>query len=123
MKKLSLIVIFLSAVIATSAQDSTNTKNNSRKEARRQKVNALIKQAEEGVLVYRKQSIFGIQFRTNGYGLFYELGRMQTNRKTTIFRIDLNDTKSQKEEKSFSNSFFGNSFIYGKINHFYPLTL
>ena len=123
MKKLILLAIVLSAVISSSAQDTTYSKKNSRKEARREKVNTLIKQAEEGVLVYKKQSIFGIQFRTNGYGAFYELGKMKTNRKTTIFRIDLNDTKSQKEEKSFSNSFFGNSFIYGKINHFYPLTL
>ena len=123
MKKLILLAVVLPVVIASSAQDTTYTKKNSRKEARRQKVNALVRQAEEGVLVYRKQSVFGIQFRTNGYGIFYELGKMKTNRKTTIYRIDFNDTKSQKEEKSFSNSFFGNSFIYGKINHFYPLTL
>lgn len=123
MKKLILLAIVLPVVIVSAAQDTTYSKKNSRKEARREKVNALVKQAEEGVLVYKKQSIFGVQFRTNGYGAFYELGKMQSNRKTTIYRIDFNETKSQKEEKSFSNSFFGNSFIYGKINHFYPLTI
>ena len=127
MKKLSFLVVLASMVIASSAQDTTTTRRddkNSRKEARRQKVNALIKQAEEGVLVYSKQSIFGIQFRTNGYGLFYELGKMKTNRKTMIYRLDFNETRSQKEEKLPNNSFiFGNSYVYGKINHFYPVTL
>ena len=44
-----------------------------KKDEHRQKVNSMIKQSEEGVLIYSKQSIFGVQFRTNGYGLFYEL--------------------------------------------------
>jgi hypothetical protein len=125
-KKLICIVMVLLVALAGTAQDSTYIKHNpknDRKEARRQKVNTLVKQAEEGVLVYRKQSIFGLQGRTNGYGAFYELGRMKTIRKTTTYRIDFNEIKSPKEEKAFSNSFFGNSFIYGKINHFYPVTI
>ena len=127
MKKLSLIFILALLVIASSAQDTTQTRHdqkNPRKEARRQKINALIRQAEEGVIVYRKQSILGIQLRSNGYGGFYELGKMKTTRKTTIFRLDINETKSLKEEKLFGNgSVFGNSFVYGKINYFYPVTL
>ena len=82
-----------------------------------------MRQAEEGVLVYSKQSIFGVQLRTNGYGIFYELGKMKTNRKTSIYRIDFTEIKNHKEEKLNGNSFFGNSFIYGKINYFYPLTI
>ncbi len=114
-------------VIASAAQDSTGTsqrKKNEKKEARRQKTSSLIRQAEEGVLVYRKQSIFGVQFRTNGYGLFYELGRMKTYRKTNIYRIDLTEIKHPKEEKQNSGGIvFNNPYIYGKINSFYQLTL
>ena len=126
MKKLSLTVLLATIVIASSAQDSTSKKspNNEKKEARRQKVNTLIKQSEEGVLVYNKQSIFGIQGRTNGYGIFYELGRMKTNRKTNIYRIDITEIKHLKEEKSSqAGLFLGNPFIYGKINNFYQVTL
>ena len=84
----------------------------------------MIRQAEEGVLIYSRQNIFGIQFRTNGYGLFYELGRMKTNRKTMIYRIDLTEIKNPKEEKLPSGAtFFGNPYIYGKINSFYQITL
>ncbi len=127
MKKLFLIVIIAAAATSTSAQDSTLSRReqkNDRKEARRQKINNLIRQSEEGILVYRKQSIFGIQGRTNGYGVFYELGKMKSNRKTNIYRIDITETKNSKEEKmTNAASFFGNPLIYGKINYFYPVTL
>jgi hypothetical protein len=125
-KKLSLIAIVLFFAIASSAQDTTSSKREDRrerKEARRLKITELMRQAEEGVLVYSKQSIFGVQLRTNGYGIFYELGKMKTNRKTNIYRIDLTEVKDHKEEKLLGSSFFGNSFIYGKINYFYPVTL
>ncbi len=126
MKKLSLSVLFASMVLAADAQDTSSHPNGkeNKKDAHRQKISNMIKQVEEGVLVYRKQSIFGAQFRTNGYGIFYEMGRMKTNRKTTIYRLDITEIKSQKEDKLPSGGiFFGNPFIYGKINNFYQATL
>jgi len=127
-KKLSLSLLLMFAVMTVFAQDSTSRiySKSEKKEARRQKVNSMIRQAEEGVLIYHKQSIFGAQARTNGYGLFYELGRMKTNRKTNIYRIDFTEIKHQKENKVQTSNgfiFFGNPFIYGKINNFYQLTL
>jgi hypothetical protein len=133
-KKLSITVILATIVIASAAQgqprqngDSTGTshgKKNEKKDARRQKINNLIRQAEEGILVYRKQAIFGIQLKTNGYGGYFELGRMKTTRKTNIYRLDITEIKNQKEEKLPNGSIvFGNPFIYGKINNFYQATL
>jgi hypothetical protein len=72
-KKLSLIAIVLFIAIGSSGQDSTSSKGLSKKEkkeAKRKKINDLVRQAEEGVLVYSKQSILGAQLRTNGYGIF-----------------------------------------------------
>jgi hypothetical protein len=126
-KKLFLFVTIALIAVSSSAQDSILTREDeksARKEARRQKINNLIRQSEEGVLVFRKQSIFGIQGRTNGYGIFYELGKMKSNRKTNVYRIDITESKNSKEEKmSNPSSFFGNPLIYGKINYFYPVTL
>ena len=126
-KKLSLCLFFAAIALASTAQDSKKKSKNEKKEAHREKVNSMIKQAEEGVLVYSKQSIFGIQARTNGYGAFYELGRMKSNSKTNIYRIDITEIKSQKEVKlstaDISSPFFGNPFIYGKINNFFQVTL
>ena len=128
MKKLFLFIVIASIAVTSFAQeDSTLTRKeekNDRKEARRQKINALIRQSEEGVLVFRKQSILGIQGRTNGYGIFYEVGKMKTNRKTNIYRIDITESKNSKEEKqSNPTSIFSNPLIYGKINYLYPVTI
>ncbi|MFI5130239.1 MAG: hypothetical protein ACHQFX_09625 [Chitinophagales bacterium] len=128
MKKLALFSIVLLLCVSSSAQDGTNggsspDSKTDKKEAKRKKIAELMRQAEEGVLIYSKQSIFGFQLRSNGYGFFYELGKMKTNRKTTNYRIDFAETKSHKEEKLNGNSFFGNSFIYGKVNYFYPVTI
>jgi hypothetical protein len=121
-----LCLFILSLGITTSAQDTTSSRSRKeeRKEVRRQKVNALIRQAEEGVLIYNKQSIFGIQLRTNGYGGFFEYGRLKTNRKTNIYRLDITEIKHQKEEKlPNGGNFLGNPYIYGKINNFYQATI
>ncbi len=123
MKKLSLVLLFAIAGIVVVAQDSARLSREDRRESRREAINNRIRQAEEGTLVFRKQSIFGIQARTNGYGIFYELGKMKSTRKTNIYRIDITETKSSKEEKFISSGFFGNSFVYGKQNFFYPITL
>lgn len=124
MKKLSLVAFILTSLAISSFAQSTREEKREKKEAKRQKINDLVRQAEEGVLVYEKQSIFGLQLRTNGYGVFYELGKMKTNRKTNIYRIDITELKASKEEKLFGGSFlFGNPYIYGKINFFYPVTL
>ena len=116
------ILLFISAVVI--AQPASRVKKDQKKEEKRQKINALMKQAEEGTLVFRKQSIFGGQLRTNGYGGFYELGKMKTNRKTNIYRIDITEIKNHKEEKlNAGGVIFGNPYIYGKQNSFYQVTL
>lgn len=122
MKKLSLVILSI-ALLATSTHAQSREDKRERKEAKRKKINELIRQAEEGVLIYEKQNIFGIQLRTNGYGAFYELGRMKTNRKTNIYRLDISELKDPKEEKFGGGFFFGNPFIYGKQNYFYSVTL
>jgi hypothetical protein len=112
---------------SVSAQDSTSRSANSRDERRaekRQRINAMIKQEEEGVLSYHKQSAFGLQLRTNGYGLFYELGRAKTPRFTNLYMIELTEIKDPREDRSSgTGGFLGNPLIYGKINNFYQAKL
>ena len=109
---------------ATSFSQSSREERKAKKEEHRKKIDELAKQAEEGVLIYEKQAAFGIQLRTNGYGIFYERAKMKTNRKSSLYRIDITEIKEAKEQKLFGGSFiFGNPYIYGKINYFYPVTL
>ncbi|MCW3120061.1 MAG: hypothetical protein JWM28_4143 [Chitinophagaceae bacterium] len=127
MKKLLFLTTILMITISAFAQDSTGTRKSSKQEKRqerRQKINTMIRQDEEGVMAYHKQNIFGIQLRSLGYGLLYEIGRTKTTRKTTTYSVELSEIKSQKEEKLPTGGFFiGNRYIYGKINNFYQFKL
>jgi hypothetical protein len=124
-KKLILITLFCCSASIVFAQGS---KKQSSKEARRaekrERISAMVKQEEEGVLAYYKQSAFGVQLRTNGYGAFYELGRMKTPRRTNLYSLELTEIKHNKEERvQNSESFFSNSYVFGKVNNFYQLKL
>ncbi|MBD0276848.1 MAG: hypothetical protein ICV81_02640, partial [Flavisolibacter sp.] len=125
MKKYLFFILFISTASSLFAQDSTLSKRQKReiqKAERRQRINSIIRQEEEGTLVYDKQSAFGLQLRTNGYGAFYELGRMKSPRFTNLYSIEFTEIKHPKEERiGNSQSFFGNSFIFGKVNNFYAL--
>ena len=128
MKKLFIIACLLSFGASLFAQEpeEKKTKKEARKENKKKKINDLIRQDEEGVLVYSKQSIFGLQLRTNGYGVFYERGKMKSQRNTMLYSLEFNEIKHPKEDKlpngtgGFS---FGNPYVYGKINNFYSLQL
>ena len=117
----------LSAGVFSFAQDSTNTSRpaqrkvgkEDKKTEKRQRINAIIKQEEEGNLSFRKQSAFGVELRTNGYGIFYELGKRKSARYTNLYTIELTEIKHRKEEKIGGDQFFSNSFVFGKIYNFY----
>ncbi|MDQ3276842.1 MAG: hypothetical protein M3Q06_00855, partial [Bacteroidota bacterium] len=108
------------------AQDSTATTptRTERKKAERTRRSAVSRQEEEGVLSFTKQTAFGVQIRTNGYGVFLELGRSRSPRLTNLYLLEITEIKHPKEERvSNANAFFSNSFVYGKINNFYQAKL
>ncbi|MFL5809832.1 MAG: hypothetical protein ACJ749_09945 [Flavisolibacter sp.] len=127
MKKF-IFLLFISTVSFSSfAQDSASANKGTKadkKAEKRQRINAIIKQEEEGNLSFRKQTAFGIQLRTNGYGGFIEVGKRTSPRLTTSYSFEFTETKHPKEEKSDRvENFFSNSFVYGKINNFYQAKL
>jgi hypothetical protein len=124
-KRLILVALVSIVTLGISAQDSTSKKKltkDEKKEERREHLKSMIKQEEEGALIYAKQNTFGAELRTNGYGVFYELGKMQTRRKTNLYSLELTEIKDSKEEKNATGLFtVGNPYVFGKINNFYQL--
>jgi len=109
------------ATVLTFAQKKEERQQ--RKEEKKERVNQLIKQEEEGAIIYQKQNIFGIKLNTDGYGVFYELGRLKTPTKTNLYSLEIGERKHRKEEKLTQGDRFGfpigNPYIFGKINNFY----
>ena len=121
------LFVFLTLVIFSTsaiAQETKKTKPKSRKEQKRNKINAQIKAEEEGVIAYRKHFAFGVKLVSDGYGISFEKGYSKSVKKTTLFQIEISERKHQKEVKQSNNILSGSSpFIYGKINYFYPVKL
>jgi hypothetical protein len=120
--------LFALALISNGAhaqnQTSQSTKQQKRQQ-RRDRIEKLIKEEEEGALIYQKQNAYGFKFNTDGWGGFYEHGKYKTITKTNLWWIDFGEHKNHKEEKQTltDNLGFqiGNPVIYGKINNFYFL--
>jgi hypothetical protein len=125
------IVLFLLAGTLAStlwAQDNPTPKSptakKDRQNAKKERINSLLKQEEEGEIIFSKQSIFGIKLNTDGYGLSYEIGRFKSARVANIFQLEINEKNHKKEKRtSLLNGFNFNSVIFGKLNNFYQAKL
>ncbi|WP_207493214.1 hypothetical protein [Aridibaculum aurantiacum] len=119
MKKI--VIAILCTISLTNLTAQNRDARQEKREERREKISQLIKQEEEGALIFNKQSIFGIKLSTDGYGAFYEFGKLKTPTKTTLYSFELGERKHPKEEKVPQNFAIpiGNPYIYGKVNNFY----
>jgi hypothetical protein len=111
--------MILSFALNSFSQDSRKQ----RQQQKREHVNDMIKQQEEGVITYRKSFLFGAKLISDGYGIFFELGRASSVKKALLYQLEISERKHIKEEKL--NSYYSNSvpFIFGKENFFYPVKL
>ena len=120
-KKVFLLMIAASSLLAASAQVKTKEQLRKEREAKLQRMKS---EEDETSIIFNKQNAFGIRLNTDGYGLFYEHGKYKTLSLTNLWWISLDEYKSPKEERiANTDGFFqvGTPFIYGKINNFYQL--
>lgn len=120
MRKLFFIIISL--VIATSSFAQKQSKKEKR-DQNRKRIDALIKQEEEGVIAYKKHTVFGGKLINNGYGAFIEFGRLKSVKKGMLYQFEISEYKSTREEKQSNLFAFSTPFIFGKQNFFYPVKL
>lgn len=96
------------------------------KNERREKINQLIRQEEEGALIYQKQIAQGIHFNTDGWSVFYEKGKYKSITKTNLWWIEIGEHKHPKEERTPTASsaqgfIILSNYIYGKQNNLYNI--
>ncbi len=121
------LLVFLTLFVFSAsafAQETKKPKQKSRKEQKRDKINAQIKAEEEGVIAYRKHFAFGVKLVSDGYGISFEKGYSKSVKKTTLFQLEISERKHQKEVKQTNTTTsISSPFIYGKVNFFYPVKL
>jgi hypothetical protein len=123
MKKVLILLALFSFSFTAFSQETKKPAKKNRRETKRDKINAMIKAEEEGVIAYRKHYAFGIKLTSNGYGVSFEKGYSKSVKKTTLFQLEIAEHRHQKETKQTSNIPGTSPFIYGKINYFYPIKL
>lgn len=135
MKKIYFLILFSAVTVISFGQETTEKKNtvsehDRKKQERKDNINKLIKEEEEGALIYSKQSAFGFKMNTDGWGVFYEHGKYKTIKKTNIWWMEFGERRSPKEEKISTGQdvgggfiLVGNPYVYGKQNNFYYLKL
>ncbi len=122
MKKIFSGIIAL--VLTTTLFAQNKDLKRDKREQRKEKVNALIKQEEEGVITYSKHFLGGVKLTTDGYGAFLEIGRAQSIKKSLLFQLEITERKHPKEYKQYDpNLTVLEPIIYGKINYVYPVKL
>ena len=127
MKKFALVLLMGCLALSCFSQEKEQPKGltkKDRKEAKRKRIDALVKMEEEGELVFRKHSIFGFKANSDGWGFSYEMGRFKSNRTTNIYQLEFNEKKHRQEKKiSTINGFDFNSTIPFKENNFFQVKL
>ncbi len=120
-KKIVIAVVFCISLSSVFAQ--SREARQQKKDERKERINQLVKQEEEGALIFNKQNVFGIKLTSDGYSAFYELGRLKTPTRTNLYSLEIGERKHAKEEKLTRGITFGpaigNPYIYGKVNNFY----
>ena len=123
MKKIVLAFVILLFTANCFAQKE-KSKKQIRRENRKEKVTAMVKQEEEGVIVNKKHFLSAIKLTNDGFGGFIEKGIAQSIGKALLFQLELTERFHPKEQKqTFLTPSGVISFKYGKINYFYPVKL
>lgn len=123
MKQLLILLLFISFSAAGFAQETKKAPQKSRKELKREKINAMIRLEEEGVIAYRKHFAFGAKLISDGYGIFFEKGYAKSVKRATLFQLEISERKHPKEVKQNNPNAATAALIYGKLNFFYPIKL
>lgn len=121
MKKIYSAVLAIITSASVYAQNQPLSNREIKQEERKERISQLIRQEEEGALIFHKQNVFGVKLTSDGYGAFYELGRLKTPTITNLYSLEIGERKHPKEEKSpsYVGQFFSNPYIFGKVNNFY----
>ncbi len=111
----------LGTLIITAGYSQNKEVKQQKKLEKRQQINRMIAQEEEGAIIFQKQTVFGVKLNTDGYGMFLEMGRMKTSRKSNLYSLEIGERKHAKEEKisTITGAYLSNPYVYGKINNFY----
>jgi hypothetical protein len=101
---------------------SNQHKHEIRRERKKDKIDSLINQEEEGVINYRTQTDFGVKLVSDGYGIFMDIGKAKSIKRSVLYQLEFGERKSPRELKQSSSDSpdpAASEIILGKENFVY----
>jgi len=129
MNKILLIVLASIVTLQLFAQngpDSARMLSRSNKQnARKERMNNMLRMEEEGDLIFNKHNIFGIRLATDGYGISFEKGKFKSPSKTLLYQFELNEKHDPKEHhiSATSDGINFSSVVPYKLNNLYEFKM
>lgn len=127
--KFFLTILASTLVLQLLAQDNTDSikmaSRANKSNAKRERMNNLLRMEEEGDLIFNKHNIFGIRLATDGYGINFEKGKFKTPSRTLLFQFELNEKHDPKEHhiSATSDGINFSSVVPYKLNNLYTFKL
>ena len=101
MRHIFLTVLASTLVLQLFAQDNSDSikmaSRLNKQNAKKERMNNMLRMEEEGDLIFNKHNIFGIRLATNGYGINFEKGKFKSPTKTRLYQFELNEIHDPKE--------------------------
>ena len=127
------ILLFLLPVIQLVAQEDVQSDaENERlrlKLEKRNRINEMIRNEEEGFPAFRKQFTFQIKSSHDGFGAILEKGWTKSPYKLNFLQLELSSKRHEKEERvkySYNAGYYNYqspAVVFGKQNNFYQVKL
>jgi hypothetical protein len=117
--------VILQLVAQNNPDSAAMMSKMNKQNARRQKMNNMLRMEEEGDLIFNKHSIFGIRLATDGYGISYEKGKFKTPSRTVLYEFELNEKHDPKEHhiSATSDGINFSSVVPYKLNNLYEFKM
>src|ERR1700744_3386012 len=81
--------------------------------AKRERMNNILRMEEEGDLIFNKHNVFGIRLASNGYGINFEKGKFKSPTKTRLYQFELNEVHDPKE---YHTTISSNGYDVSSVN-------
>lgn len=128
-KKILFFITIPVTILSSNIFAQQKTKEQARME-KHNRINQMLRNEEEGVPAFEKQSITSIKNHHDGWGIAFEKGFSSSAYKTTIIQLELTEKQHRKEQKQSTPgsinggfAYFGRPFVFGKQNIFYQAKL
>jgi hypothetical protein len=126
MRKIFLVCLVIAALPGFAQQSNTSypqSKSQIKKEKKKEKIDSLVRQEEQGVINYTRQTDFGVKLVSDGYSLFMDIGRAKSIKRSVLYQVEIGERKNPKEYKQNPGDPSYSPIILGKENFVYYLKM